>query len=417
MSAPTRKTLVAIAVCTAVFILGVGWLFWLRFQAGDLYPPYSSLRGDPLGTQVLFESVQALTHGKAQRHFRPLDQLVLTADTTFLVSGVTGRAPFLEMAGWQRLLQQLEEGGGRLVVTLVPPGSVLREDPGAHTAPSDAAETTAQTDGTDSDAAAGDDVTPSAPVQSDNDTHLLDLLGLSLLPAPSGDLDDFAVRAGGAPATLPDRIPWRAPQHFAPDHPDWQVIYRWHDRPVMLQRTWGRGTVVLAGDSYLLSNEALREHRYSALLTWWLQLPNLLVVDEFHLGLAKQPGIAGLMRKFRLQAPAAALLLLALLIIWRHAAPLVPEPPAPPADRVQSAIDQGAQDGWIALMQRHVAVADLIAVCHAAWRAGPAIHRIPEERVARVAALLEQTDAATRRKDPVGLYRRICQLLKQGNPQ
>src|SRR2546427_9645317 len=53
-----RMWLVLLLVLLAVFVLGVGRLFQLRFEAGDVYPPYSSLRADPLGTKALFESLE-----------------------------------------------------------------------------------------------------------------------------------------------------------------------------------------------------------------------------------------------------------------------------------------------------------------------------------------------------------------------
>ena len=35
-------------------------LFQLRFEQGDIYPAYSSLRADPLGTKVFYESLETL---------------------------------------------------------------------------------------------------------------------------------------------------------------------------------------------------------------------------------------------------------------------------------------------------------------------------------------------------------------------
>ena len=43
-----------------VFGAGVIRLFQLRFEAGDVYPPYSSYRADPLGTRALYQSLENL---------------------------------------------------------------------------------------------------------------------------------------------------------------------------------------------------------------------------------------------------------------------------------------------------------------------------------------------------------------------
>ena len=56
--------LLALAVA-ALFVAGLIQLFLLRFKAGDVYPAYSSLRSDPLGTQVLFESLNLVQQGSS----------------------------------------------------------------------------------------------------------------------------------------------------------------------------------------------------------------------------------------------------------------------------------------------------------------------------------------------------------------
>ena len=50
----------ALIVLLGVFGYGLVQLFKLRFAAGDVYPTYSSLRGDPLGCRVYFDSLEQL---------------------------------------------------------------------------------------------------------------------------------------------------------------------------------------------------------------------------------------------------------------------------------------------------------------------------------------------------------------------
>ena len=49
--------MITLAIGATLFVLGVIYLFLLRFEAGDVYPPYSSLRADPLGTMAWYESL------------------------------------------------------------------------------------------------------------------------------------------------------------------------------------------------------------------------------------------------------------------------------------------------------------------------------------------------------------------------
>ena len=50
-------SLFLLAGCAAILTLGLIRLFKLRFEAGDVYPAYSSLRSDPLGTMAFYESL------------------------------------------------------------------------------------------------------------------------------------------------------------------------------------------------------------------------------------------------------------------------------------------------------------------------------------------------------------------------
>lgn len=55
-----RKASWLLLAIVLLFAFGLVQLFRWRFEAGDVYPPYSSLRTDPMGTQALFESFQAI---------------------------------------------------------------------------------------------------------------------------------------------------------------------------------------------------------------------------------------------------------------------------------------------------------------------------------------------------------------------
>ena len=66
---------VLLVLLLIAFLLGVGHLFVLRFQTGDVYPAYSSLRSDPLGTRVLYESLENLGDITLQRNYRLLHSL------------------------------------------------------------------------------------------------------------------------------------------------------------------------------------------------------------------------------------------------------------------------------------------------------------------------------------------------------
>src|SRR2546423_3105348 len=74
-------------ILLAVFIFGLVQLFEFRFEAGDVYPEYSSLRADPLGTMAFFESLEKLPGISVRRDFSAANVLPEGKDTAYLHLG------------------------------------------------------------------------------------------------------------------------------------------------------------------------------------------------------------------------------------------------------------------------------------------------------------------------------------------
>jgi hypothetical protein len=117
----------------AVLVLGLVRLFELRFDRGDIYPPYSTLRTDPLGASVLYESLDGVPGVSAQRYF----------EDTF--KSDDGRAHALFVLGAQAdsidelsrsefdTIQRFVFNGGRVVIAYYPQVSDWRPAPKADT--------------------------------------------------------------------------------------------------------------------------------------------------------------------------------------------------------------------------------------------------------------------------------------------
>jgi hypothetical protein len=58
---------IVLVVCLAALTYGLIQLLALRFESGDVYPEYSSLRSDPLGTMAFYESIGNLDGFTATR--------------------------------------------------------------------------------------------------------------------------------------------------------------------------------------------------------------------------------------------------------------------------------------------------------------------------------------------------------------
>ncbi|MGD8444562.1 MAG: hypothetical protein PVI94_13790, partial [Desulfobacterales bacterium] len=102
------------------FLFGVGHLLVLRFQTGDIYPPYSSLRSDPLGTRVLYESLENLDHITLGRNYRFLHSLKPKPGTTYFYLGASADDYNPVPQELIDVCDRLVDSGGRLVVSFLP---------------------------------------------------------------------------------------------------------------------------------------------------------------------------------------------------------------------------------------------------------------------------------------------------------
>src|SRR5687767_4766931 len=106
--------ILALLIVLGGFGYGLVQLFNLRFASGDVYPPYSSLRADPLGCRVYFESLAELRSEKVHRFLQLPEKLPDGKGVTLFVFGL----PWSEMTaqpGEYKALESFIQRGGRLV--------------------------------------------------------------------------------------------------------------------------------------------------------------------------------------------------------------------------------------------------------------------------------------------------------------
>jgi hypothetical protein len=410
-NASRRLTLLAVLV-VVLFAAGLIQLFLLRFKAGDIYPAYSSLRSDPLGTQVLFESLNLSQQGAARRNFRRLDRLELGAGTTLLICGLTDDDRFLEDPEIRELMDQVALSGSRLVLAFTPGRSSRKNQaPDEETAgpcPEDA-------NGSETEAPVDDD----QALQDEEDAAGPEAwlgaasMGFDIQRFTDKASEDTAVNVASDLHGLPELIPWHTPLFFELDDEAWVTLYTWEQEPVMVRRPWGRGSVVMIADSYLLSNEGLRRHRFSNLLSWLLVPGHRTIFDEFHHGLVRQPGISALARQYRLYGVFGALMVVVGLLVWRQAVVFVPLPQAvPESDDSLPAAGRDTTEGLVDLVRRHISARNLLDVCYQTWLPY-GTQRVPQSLVAQIGTLVQQAAGHTKGRSPVDTYRAVCKMLER----
>ena len=405
---PRTQTLALIAVLVAT-LFGFGLLYRLRLGQGDFFPAYSSLRSDPLGTRLLHDSLESLPGVRVTRWRQPIDRLPFAPARTIILAG-------LERKQWAEItpaefaaLDAAVRGGSRLVIALRS-ARIPVEDDTKNPRPTPVKSSPSV--GAKVDEKKPESKARPVPVLRDrdlraNDTRenvpaFVDLAKLWGIELKERTLLGMARRAPLAPTELPPLLRWEGDVYFRPvPGMAWETIYRRGLDPVLLEFRLGLGSIVVAADSYLLSNEALQRDRSAPLLAWLMAAPPRVEFVESHLGITEDPGVAALARRYGLGGAFFSLLLLAGLFVWRRMALFVPAAEDPP-DLV---LDYNQTAGLEALLRRAVEPPELAATCVAEWR-----------RTARAADIVRANEAlaaSPKGATPAAVYNAIARSLRR----
>jgi len=117
--------------------------------------------------------------------------------------------------------------------------------------------------------------------------------------------------------------------------------------------------------------------------------------------------LATLARRMRLQGVAVVLCLMAVLFIWKNAAPLLPRTDHATEAATISGRDAGA--GFINLLHRSVSPRRILETCVDAWLRAQG-RRVRKEERACIESIMSGREARTL-NDPVSTYRTIATRL------
>ena len=382
-------------ITAAALAYGIVQLLSLRFELSDVYPEYSSLRSDPLGAMVLFESIGTIPGVATRRDFSTSNVMPDGKETTMLFLA-------LHKEEWRLLpedtfaeINKFVASGGRLVISLYPDSANPRLPiPLPTPEPLDPNQK------------------PKATPYRDRWRAELEIVNLR--QGADGVYEPVRVNNVSG-QRFPDSIDWHSGIVFTKLNPEWKPIYMRGTDPVVIERTLARGSVVIATDSFFLSNEAMLKDRHSALLAWLMGPNRHVVFDEAHLGVTESRGMATLMRSYRLEWLIASLILLAGLFIWKNSSSLIP--PYVEVDAQQYVIGKDAASGFINLLRRNVPRADLLGACLSEWKkAIPLSGKRAEERIQQVEAVFNaENSLAVKQRDPIRAYRAIAEILQTHN--
>lgn len=432
MPKANTKRAILLVIIVSGFMLGVIHLFLLRFEAGDVYPPYSTLRSDPVGSRAFYRGLENLGHVSVQRNYQYLPNLEFAEPSAFFYIGTPVFDSESVPAQWIEALERLTASGGRLILSLLPvekkPANWRMSICSASDKDESDAQNTPPTDrANNSEDAADNKAKPSEsasrPLISDNDNPCVGLQekwGLTFAfadkPATKA-VKSIHDRSSTDLKRLPQTISWHTSIYFDDLDDSWRVIYTAEDRPVIIERSYGNGSLVFSADSFFMSNEAMRSERRPELLAWTVGPNSNIVFDETHLGILKHRGVLSLVKKYRFHWFIFALTVLAILFVWRNSVYFVPPPKNRNYRTGQNLYsNRDSVQGLISLLRRNIPTRQLLQTCTHEWRRTfERDQRFSDDQSDPIKTIFERIKGYTAQSnDPVSSYRRISKIISRG---
>ena len=329
-----------LAFLGALFAAGLLYLFDREFAGGDVYPAYSTLRSDPAGAKVIFESLGRLPGVTVTRSYLPLDRVPDRASTVLLL-GLEPRSFVAQQDEEVHALEEFAQRGNRLVFAL---GEASGREP----------------------------------------------------PRAGGIEKLWGVRFG-----LDFSKEGRGTLYFA-DAKGWEVLERNGTRPLVVEKAFGGGSIVLVTDSRLFSNERVAHAlmravsplmgTQTALITRIIGSHTRIVFVESHFGIVESGSVVALARRFRLHGLALGLAIVALLFIWKNASSF---PPISNVPKPENVFGRTSIAGLVTLLRRHIAPDRLAAACWQEWLKSHARDVAPTRRAQADTAIRNRADRPT----------------------
>jgi hypothetical protein len=322
--------LLLIACFAALLFFGLR-TFLLGLETGDSFPEYSTYRADPKGLKALYDSLQATEVVGVARRLQSSKILPSGEARALVVAGVDPDQLTVTDEDSQ-LFDHWLATGGRLIIALRPERN--------------------RKSGSDSGEAAKLETGETAAISWRN---LIRSWGIEIVP-----LKGFIPTSVNSPQF--GRISrWFGHNYFDHLAPAWKVIAIQANRDVIIEGPFARGTLVLLGDSYPLSNEALAVDRNTGFLLWLISDCREVLFEETHLGLSERPGIMTLALRYGLQGTLVSIVGILLLFIWRCQYTLLP----------RKKTDQGtlgvqgysSEQAFLNLLRRTIPQKELLGVC------------------------------------------------------
>jgi len=318
----------------AGFLMGLAWVFRFQFQAGGSYPQGSSLRADPKGTMILFESLQRQPGLEVLRSYDPPDRFRFPSEGTVLVL-LNAHSRALR----SRALRQWVAQGGRVIVS---PGDPLDE--------------------------------AELEQEEEGETLVIEQESTELVPLAESPVAQAEALAGfpkqwetasyeGTSETAPADIQWRKSAVLR--NVEGEVLYSVPMGPVVMRIAEGAGDWILLSHPGLFLNRSQYEARETAWIAWLIGDAERVAFEESHFGIQQPRGVMTLIRDAGLDVLLWAMLLPLGLAFWRGFSPLLP---AVPEDQETVTTPLSRLEGYRDLLARHLPASRILSHAVEEWK-------------------------------------------------
>jgi len=423
----------------------------MRFSPGDIYPHYSTKRSDPLGARAFYESLEKLRGVEVARNVVSLQRIKgLDNDTTLMLLGVP-HASFrsLRATDDSPVLEAVRKGT-RLVIAMnpgyVPLGTEksdgvedwierrekLRKRKSGEGGTEQGKEGGGDDEGRQDDSdGEGSGSESESGEQGEQGEPLAQHLEFRLTvpeefkrpeegwEVKDGPFEEDEAEGDGLP--LPEVFPnWRSQYRIDGLGDAWRTIAVVEGEPVVVERPYGEGWIVLASDCYFASNEALWKGEDTAFLWWLVGGRGKVVFDETIHGSVEKSGMMKLIRRYRLHGFFAGLFVFLGLFAWSSGSSLVPGSGETERGLIgtgEAVTGEDASSGMVRLLRRNVSPNELLEKCVGIWREGDggggASAALTAEQEEKVAELLRMRKTKPKQVTVSDGYQSLVKVLSR----
>jgi len=242
-----RKKFSLLLIGLLIFLFGFSAykIMYQRFKKGDVYPRYSSLRHDPMGTSIFFSSlekmgcqVRILKEDEIPEHIHPRDTIMFILYPAFHFDQEMKNAMISFILD-----------GGRIVLTDDRSNSLMNFF-----------ETRIERIRSDPNGKERETISEAFP----------------------DDMFDFSG----------EKVKVMNQSGLISDWSRSQIVYKGGDQNIILLLNHGKGDIIISSETYFISNESMAKHPPVTFLTWIMDGRKEVIVDEYHHGITFEKGIS-----------------------------------------------------------------------------------------------------------------------------